>query len=44
MHHKPFYCIPENCYLFARKAGAEELVCQWVLFELVRHYGYSYLS
>lgn len=41
MHHKPFYRIPENCYLFARKVGPEELVRQWTLFELIRFYGYS---
>jgi hypothetical protein len=41
MQHKPFYTITENCYLFARKAGPEEDVRQWTLFELIRYYGYS---
>ena len=41
MHHKPFYIVSVNCYLFSRKKGPEETVRQWVLFELIRHYGYS---
>ncbi|WP_435235518.1 type I restriction enzyme HsdR N-terminal domain-containing protein [Psychromonas sp. PT13] len=41
MQHKPFYTISENCYLFDRKLQPEEEVRQWVLFELIRYYGYS---
>jgi len=41
MKHNSFYAVPENCYLFARKSGPEESVRQWVLFELIRYYGYS---
>jgi len=40
MQHKDFYRVPDNCYLFARKTGPEELVRQWTLFELMRFYGY----
>ena len=41
MLHNSFYNVSENCYLFDRKTGPEEQVRQWVLFELIRYYGYS---
>lgn len=41
MGHKAFYSVSENCYLFGRNTGPEELVRQWTLFELIRFYGYS---
>lgn len=41
MQHKPFYKVPNDCYLFGANHKPEEEVTQWVLFELLRYYGYS---
>ena len=41
MQHKPFYKVPLDCYLFGVNHKPEEEVTQWVLFELIRYYGYS---
>lgn len=36
---KPFYQVPQNCYLFGKGDKPEEKVRQWVLFELMSTYG-----
>ncbi len=41
MQHKPFYQVPLDCYLFGENHKPEDKVTQWVIFELIRYYGYS---